>query len=219
VSASGPACFDSGILVVVSYNIILCGDRFARCHCRKRPSITKRVYAFAAAQQWRLSYIMLFFSSPSRRRCIIFVHAVFGVWWAVRINITRARDEYRLKTAAPSCVCVCVISARSLLCTLLLRLLLYFAVCCRQRLCVRVRATGDAQMTFTGLIELEPLTVGGGGWLSCKRAVYRLTSRISPSPPKVRHPARDLSCVGTPTTAVVFVFSTMYYVFTMIIII
>jgi len=212
VSASGPVCFDSGILVVVSHNIILCGDRFARCHCRKRPSITKRVYAFAAAQQWRLGYIMLFFSSPSR--CIAFFRAVFGVRWAVRITSLARETNIALKRQHPR-VCVCVISARSLLCTLLLRLLLYFAVCCRQRLCVRVRATGDAQMTFTGLIELEPLTVGG--WLSCTQAVYRLTS---PSPPKVRlrHPARDLSCVGTPTTAVVFVFfSTMYYVFTMII--
>lgn len=110
VSASGPACFDSRILVVVSHNIILCGVRFARCHCRKRPSITKRVYAFAAAQQWRLGYrymyMVLFFSSPSRRRCISFFRAVFEVRWAVKMNITRARDEYRLKTAAPSCVCV-----------------------------------------------------------------------------------------------------------------
>jgi len=133
VSASGPACFDSGILVVV-YHIVP-GDRFARCHCRKRPSITKRVCRrpMVAAR----FCIHIVFSHPPPVDVVLH----FSVRWAVRINIARARDEYRLKTAAPSRarVCVCAISARSLLCTLLLRLLLYFAVYCRQRVCVYER--------------------------------------------------------------------------------
>lgn len=125
--------------------------------------------AFAAAPWWRLDFVYTynFSSSPSRRRCITFFGAVFGVRWAVRINIARARDEYRLKTAAPSCVCVCV-CVQYLLDHYCVRyccvyyyispfIVVNVCVCTRER--EKLRATGDAQMTFTGLIEMEPLAM------------------------------------------------------------
>jgi len=212
VSASGPACFDSGILVVVYHIIILPGVIVV--NGRLLPN------AFAAAPRWRLDFVYKynFFSSPSRRRCITFFRAVFGV----RINIARARDEYRLKTAAPSCVCMCNIYPIIIVYVIVAYIIIFRRLLSSTCVCVcvwereKARATGDAQMTFTGLIEMEPLGGGvRGRRVSCTRAAHRLTSLISPSPPKVRrHPALDLSSADDRSR--VRFFYTSYYVFTMI---
>ena len=87
------------------------------------------------------------------------------------------------------CVCVCDICSIIIAYVIVAFIIVFRRLLSSTRVCMsaRMRDTRDAQMTqgFTGLIEMEPLTVGGGGRVSCTLAEHRLTSRISPSPPKV----------------------------------
>jgi len=199
--------------------------------------------AFAAAPQWHIYiYNFIFFipfpPTPRRRCCITFFRAVFtvyiilyvcGMWWVARINITRyiAREmNIALKRQHPrasvcacvrACVCVCCICSIIIVYVIVAiiiifrRLLLSSTSVCESARCRR--CANDVHR-----VDRDGTAYGGAGELYVS-AVYRLTSRISPSPPKIRrHPARDLSSVGTrrrPQSPSFFPAS--HYVFTMII--